>query len=51
MTLRPLVSIWPWDENAMAQVISLTLYWQERPTMAFLMWIDPLRQLAEELPP
>lgn len=41
-----LVSIWPWDENAMAQAISLSTWWQEKPTMPFLIWILPLRGLS-----
>ena len=39
------LSIWPWDENAMAQAISLVAWWCERPTMPLRQWISPLRSL------
>ena len=44
--MTALLSIWPWDENAMAQAISLAAYWQEKPMMSFLAWISPLRSLS-----
>ena len=39
------LSIWPWDENAMAQAIALVAWWCERPTMPLRQWISPLRSL------
>lgn len=48
--MTALVSIWPWDDNAMAQAICLVAYWKERPVMSLLRWIDPLRRLEREKP-
>jgi hypothetical protein len=46
-----LLSIWPWDELAMDQAISLVGYWQEFPKVPIHQWLWGFRTVEHETSP